>query len=59
MGIGDLVKYAQCISLTSQRPQPYSDIGVITDIDEFGDHRVVWASGGIGWYSPAELEEIC
>ena len=50
--IGDLVKYAQCL-------QYIPDIGIITDIDEFGDHRVVWTSGGIGWYSPAELEEIC
>ncbi len=58
--IGALVQYAQCISLTySKRPQSYPDIGVVTEVDEFGDHRVVWTSGGIGWYTPAELVELC
>ncbi len=55
--IGALVQYAQCISLTySKRPQSYPDIGVVTEVDEFGDHRVVWTSGGVGWYTSAELE---
>ena len=33
-----------------------TDIGVVTDVDEFGDHRVVWTGGDIGWYSSEEIE---
>ena len=50
--IGDLVKYCRLPLSTTIDP----DIGVVTDIDEFGDQRVVWTSGGIGWYSSAEIE---
>lgn len=51
--IGALVQYAQ---FYSNRPQSHPDIGVVTEIDEFGDHRIVWTSGGVGWYSSAEIE---
>ena len=44
--IGDLVKY--CPSPLSTTTDP--------DVDEFGDYRVVWTSGGIGWYTSAEIE---
>jgi len=52
---GDLVKYCRLPLSTTIDP----DVGVVTAVDEFGDYRVVWTSGGIGWYSSAELEELC
>ena len=52
--IGALVQYLH--SHNSRTHMRDTDIGVITDIDEFGDHRVVWTSGGVGWYTSAELE---
>ena len=49
---GDLVKYCRLpLSTTTDL-----DIGVITDVDEFQEYRVVWTSGGVGWYTSAELE---
>ena len=55
--IGALVQYRYSPYPFQRHPhQRYPDIGVVTEIDEFGDHRVVWADGGIGWYSSAEIE---
>ena len=52
--IGALVKYRNpYFSCTHTRD---IDIGVVTDVDEFGDYRVVWTSGGVGWYTSAEIE---
>ena len=52
---GDLVRYCRLpLSTTTGH-----GIGVVTAVDEFGDYRVVWTSGGIGWYSSAEVEELC
>ena len=58
---GDLVKYHAYVGLQHLAPETKVDvdIGVVTAVDEFGDYRVVWTSGGIGWYSSAELEELC
>ena len=52
--IGALVQY---LYLHNSRTHTRdTDIGVVTEVDEFGDHRVVWTNGGIGWYSFAEIE---
>jgi hypothetical protein len=51
---GDLVRYCYRWNVDTA-----PDIGVVTAVDEFGDYRVVWTSGGIGWYSSAEVEELC
>ena len=56
--IGDLVRY--CNFHNSRTHRTDWDLGVVTDVDEFGEYRVVWSSGsGIGWYTCAELETIC
>ena len=52
--IGALVQYLH--SHNSRTHTRDTDIGVVTEVDEFGDHRVVWTSGGVGWYTPAEIE---
>ena len=52
---GDLVRYCRLPLSTTIDP----DIGVITDVDEFGDYRVVWSHGGWGWYACSELEGLC
>ena len=53
--IGALVQYRS--PFPNSRPHMRdTDIGVVTEVDEFGDHRVVWTSGGIGWYTSAEIE---
>ena len=52
--IGALVQYLH--SRNSRTHMRDTDIGVVTEVDEFGDHRVVWTSGGVGWYTSAELE---
>jgi len=52
--IGSLVQYQYLHN--SRTHTRDTDIGVITEVDEFGEYRVVWTSGGIGWYSSAELE---
>jgi len=59
---GDLVRYHAEVVSKEQSTQPNNkvvDVGVVTAVDEFGDYRVVWTSGGIGWYSSAELVELC
>jgi len=45
--------------LRDTRTQPSNDLGIITDRDDFGDYRVVWGSGAIGWFAPSELEVLC
>jgi len=52
--IGSLVQYRY--SHNSRTHTRDTDIGVVTEIDEFKEHRVVWTNGGIGWYSSAEIE---
>ena len=52
---GDLVRYSYPLG----NPPKEVDVGVVTAVDEFGDYRVVWTSGLIGWYTPAELVELC
>ena len=52
--IGALVQYRH--SHNSRTHTRDTDIGVVTEVDEFGEYRVVWTSGGVGWYSPAEIE---
>ena len=54
---GDLVRYSYPIG--TYWNQKDVDVGVVTAVVEFGDYRVVWTSGGIGWYTSAELEELC
>ena len=56
--IGALVKYCRLPQVQYLNPQDprFTDIGVVTEVDEFGDHRVVWTSGGVGWYTSAEIE---
>ena len=34
-----------------------TDIGVVTDVDEFGEHRVVWTGGGIDGRSLREIRQ--
>ena len=52
--IGALVQYRY--SHNSRTHTRDTDIGVVTEVDEFGDHRSVWTYGVIGWYSSAEIE---
>ncbi len=52
--LGALVQYRHLHNSRTHTRDP--DIGVVTDIDEFGEHRIVWTSGGVGWYSSAEIE---
>jgi hypothetical protein len=54
--IGDLVRYSYPLG----NPPKEIDVGVVTDIDEFGEFRIVWASGsGVGWYICSELVGLC
>ena len=52
--IGALVQYRY--PHNSRTHTRDTDIGVVTEIDEFKEHRVVWTNGGIGWYSSDEIE---
>ena len=56
--LGDLVRYYNFHNSRTHRTD--WDVGVVTAVDEFGEYRVVWTSGGgVGWYTCAELEVIC
>ena len=54
--IGALVQYCRLPHANVLYPTIDPHIGVVTDVDEFGDYRVVWTSGGVGWYTSAEIE---
>ena len=54
--LGDLVRYSYPLG----NPPKAIDVGVVTDIDEFGEYRIVWSTGGgVGWYICSELEGLC
>ena len=55
--IGALVQYTYTGFIAHAHTRD-TDIGVVTEVDEFGEYRVVWTNGGIGWYSSAEIEPL-